>query len=182
MTRSEAKAVAQARAGYPKAWDTLFQRYQMPLFVYVSEMVGDEQTSLDIVQEAFIRATKSIDQLRDDAKFGSWLFGIAQQRCIDHWRKRKREPDFDDDNQPVEVDADVESPSEWLVRKEEGDRIIGLIKQLPPRHRAVLLLYYVQEFSLEEIAEILDCQMGTLKSRLYHARQRLRRKIERASL
>src|SRR5881227_165445 len=83
--------VPQARAGEPAAWDTLFHRYQLPLYVYVFELVHDEQASLDIVQETFINAARHIASLREDGKFGSWLFGIAHQKCIQRWRKQARE-------------------------------------------------------------------------------------------
>src|ERR1017187_4520826 len=80
-----------SQAGEPEAWDILFRRYQLPLYVYVFELVHDEQTSLDLVQETFIAAVRHIGSLRDDAKFGSWLFGIAHQKCIQRWRKQGRE-------------------------------------------------------------------------------------------
>src|SRR6516225_5798840 len=83
--------VPQARAGEPAAWDALFHRYQLPLYVYVFELVHDEQTSLDLVQETFIAAVRHIGSLRDDGKFGSWLFGIAHQKCVQRWRKQNRE-------------------------------------------------------------------------------------------
>src|SRR5579871_4823549 len=83
--------VSEARAGDAGAWDTLFRRFQLPLYVYVFELVRNEQTSLDIVQETFINAARHIGSLRNDAKFGSWLFGIAHQKCIQRWRKHARE-------------------------------------------------------------------------------------------
>src|SRR5271165_1179740 len=83
--------VPQARAGEPAAWDTLFRRYQLPLYVYVFELVRDEQSSLDIVQETFIAAVKHIGGLREDNKFGGWLFGIAHQKCVQRWRKQGRD-------------------------------------------------------------------------------------------
>ena len=69
--------VADARAGAQEAWNALFQRYQLPLYAYVHELVRAEQPSLNIVQEAFITATRHLASLRDDDRFGSWLFGIA---------------------------------------------------------------------------------------------------------
>src|SRR3989442_13871035 len=83
--------VQQARAGESPAWDVLFKRYQLPLYVYVFELVQDEQTSLDIVQETFVNAVRHLGSLRDDERFGSWLFGIAHQKCVQQWRKRNRE-------------------------------------------------------------------------------------------
>src|ERR1039457_4274876 len=84
--------VAQARAGEPAAWGALFRRYQLPLYVYVFELVRDEQAGLDIVQETFIAAVRHGGGLREDNKFGSWLFGIAHQKCVQRCRKRKEIP------------------------------------------------------------------------------------------
>ena len=91
VAEPEQLPVPQARAGDPAAWDTLFRRYQLPLYVYVFELVHDEQASLDIVQETFINAARHLGSLREDGKFGSWLFGIAHQKCIQRWRKQGRE-------------------------------------------------------------------------------------------
>jgi DNA-directed RNA polymerase specialized sigma24 family protein len=90
VAECEQLPVPQARAGDPAAWDTLFRRYQLPLYVYVFEMVRDEEASLDIVQETFISAVRHLESLRQDEKFGSWLFGIAHQKGLQRWRKRGR--------------------------------------------------------------------------------------------
>src|SRR5450432_496384 len=91
VAEREQLPVQQARDGNPAAWDALFRRYQLPLYVYIFELVRNEQTSLDLVQETFIAAARHIGGLRDDGKFGSWLFGIAHQKCIQRWRKQDRE-------------------------------------------------------------------------------------------
>src|SRR5216117_3888255 len=91
VAEPEQLPVQQARAGSTAAWDVLFKRYQLPLYVYVFELVHDEQTSLDIVQETFINAVRHVTSLREDERFGSWLFGIAHQKCVQQWRKRNRE-------------------------------------------------------------------------------------------
>src|SRR3954469_21772845 len=88
VAEPEQLPVPQARAGEAAAWDAPFRRYQLPLYVYVYELVRNEQTSLDIVQETFIAAVKHIGSLRDDDKFGGWLFGIAHQKCLQQWRKQ----------------------------------------------------------------------------------------------
>src|SRR5271169_4667694 len=80
--------VPQARAGEPAAWDTLFRRYQLPLYVFIVELVRDEQAALDLVQETFLAAVRHLGSLREEGKFGSWLFGIAHQKCLQRWRKR----------------------------------------------------------------------------------------------
>src|ERR1051325_4570122 len=110
--------VSEARAGESAAWDTLFRRYQLPLYVYVFELVRDEQTSLDIVQETFINATRHIGSLRDDERFGGWLFGIAHQKCIQHWRKKDREHAALEsmEESPVEFG---DNPRNELIRQED---------------------------------------------------------------
>jgi RNA polymerase sigma-70 factor, ECF subfamily len=167
----------QARAGEPGAWDALFRRYQLPLYVYVFELSRDEQTSLDLVQETFITAVKHIDSLREDGKFGSWLFGIAHQKVIQHWRKRSgKEILFDEIPEPQDEFED--SPDDLLVRRESEAEFMKLLEQLPPSHRSALLLHFIEDFSLEEIARIMETQIGTVKSRLHYAKKSLRKLLE----
>src|SRR5438046_1149555 len=90
VAEREELPVSDARAGSPEAWSVLFKRYQLPLYVYVVELVHDEQTALDVVQETFINASRYIGNLREDGKFGSWVFGIAHQKCIQRWREQSR--------------------------------------------------------------------------------------------
>src|SRR5580765_5197278 len=138
--------VSQARAGDGAAWDALFRRYQLPLYVYIFELVRDEQTSLDIVQETFINAARHVGTLRDDAKFGSWLFGIAHQKCIQRWRRRDREALALDEiaGTPPVFEED---PAGVLIREEQEAQFMQLVNQLPLPQRSVLLLHFVEEFS-----------------------------------
>jgi RNA polymerase sigma-70 factor (ECF subfamily) len=167
--------VPQARTGEPAAWNALFRRYQLPLYVYVFELVRDEQAGLDIVQETFIAAVKHIGGLREDAKFGSWLFGIAHQKVIQHWRKR-REVLLDEIPETPEEFAD--GPDDVLIRREQEAEFMNLLDQLPLPQRSVLLLHFVEDFSLAEIAHITETQLGTVKSRLHYAKKSLRRLLE----
>ena len=118
VAEREKLPVPQAKAGEPEAWDILFRRYQLPLYVYVFELVHDEQTSLDLVQETFIAAVRHIGSLRDDAKFGSWLFGIAHQKCIQRWRKQGREKVLLDEI-PESAEGFEGSPDDLLIRREQ---------------------------------------------------------------
>lgn len=118
VAEPEQLPVPEARAGEPAAWDVLFRRYQLPLYVYVFELVRDEQASLDIVQEIFINAVRYLGSLREDGKFGSWLFGIAHQKCIQRWRKQNREGAVLEEfaAAPAECESD---PSDLLIRQEQ---------------------------------------------------------------
>ena len=173
----ETLPVREARAGDAGAWDVLFKRYQLPLYVYVFELVHDEQTSLDLVQETFINAARHLGTLRDDNKFGSWLFGIAHQKCIQRWRKQNREETLQAQLANASEAFD-EGPLDLLLRAEEEAEFVELLNRLPLPQRSVLLLHFVEDFSLEEIAVITGAQLGTVKSRMHYAKKTLRKLLE----
>src|SRR6185295_9740493 len=145
VAEREQLPVAAARAGSPEAWNALFQRYQLPLYAYVFELIRSEQTALDVVQETFISAARNLASLRDDDRFGSWLFSIAHRKCVDRWRKSGREEPLGPE--VAEALSDNESdPSELLVRREQEAEFMKLIEQLSPPQRSVLLLHFVEDF------------------------------------
>jgi RNA polymerase sigma-70 factor (ECF subfamily) len=180
VAEREQLPVAEARAGDPAAWNVLFKRYQLPLYVFVFELLHNEQASLDVVQETFIRAVRHIRGLRDDARFSSWLFGIAHQQCVQHWRRSSREQESLGElaHTPEGVSED---PGEMLIRREQEEEFMRLLNRLPETQRAVLLLHYLEDFTLEEIADTVDAPIGTVKSRLHHARRALRSLMEKAA-
>jgi RNA polymerase sigma-70 factor (ECF subfamily) len=180
VAEREQLPVQQARAGDSGAWDVLFKRYQLPLYVYVFELVKDEQAGLDIVQETFISATRHIGGLREDAKFGSWLFGIAHQKCIQRWRKQNRNAMLLEEIS--ESPGDLESsPDDLLIREEEETEFMKLLDMLPTPQRSALVLHFVEDFSLEEIAQITGTTLGTVKSRLHYGKKALRKLMEEKS-
>jgi RNA polymerase sigma-70 factor (ECF subfamily) len=170
--------VSLARAGNAQAWDTLFRRYQLPLYVYIFQMVHNDQSSLDLVQETFINAVRHIESLNNDEKFGSWLFGIAHQKCIQLWRGKGREQEAHDELADAfeEFEAD---PAELLIRREQHGEFMNLLEKLLPAHRETLVLHFFEEFSLEEIADITSTPVGTVKSRLYYAKRAFRDRWQR---
>jgi len=169
--------VAQARGGDPAAWDVLFRRYQLPLYVYVYELVHEEQASLDIVQETFIQAVRHLGGLREDEKFGGWLFGIAHQKCVQRWRKQTREERAFEEISAASPELEA-SPDDLLIRQEHAEEFMRLLNNLPPPQRSVLLLRFIEDFSVDQIAEITGTTLGTVKSRLHYAKKALRKQIE----
>ncbi len=176
-----------ARAGDPAAWDRLFHRYQRPLYVFACEYLRNEASALDVVQETFINAIRHLGSLREETRFGSWLFGIAHQKCEQQRRRLVSEGRWssaasnDEDPESGTLDAldgatdDAQlDPAEWLVRAEDAAEFLGCLDQLPDAQRALLLLRFVDDFSLAEIARITDVPVGTVKSRLHHARAAFR--------
>jgi len=169
--------VDRARAGEAAAWEVLFRRYQRPLYAYVYELVHDEQVGLDVVQETFIAAARHIGGLQADTKFGSWLFGIAHQKCLQHWRRQNRESGQREERDGTECDFET-SPAELLIRQEQEVEFMELLNQLPVPQRSVLLLHFIEDFSLEEIAGITETTLGTVKSRMHYAKKALRTLLE----
>src|SRR5574341_77753 len=134
VAEREQLPVADARAGSSAAWEVLFKRYQLPLYVYVVELVQDEQAALDVVQETFINAARHIASLRDDEKLGSWLFGIAHQKCVQRWRERARQEMLREEFADSDLSFD-EGPGEWLIRREQEAELMELLDRLPPAQR-----------------------------------------------
>jgi len=171
--KTEELPVAAARAGRPDAWEVLFKRYQLPLYAYVFDLARDEQASLDIVQETFVAAVHHVGGLQSDHKFGSWLFGIAHQRCIQRWRRRVRETEWRDEVMAAPPAFDP-APDELLIEREREAGFMRCLNALPAPQRSALMLHFVEDFSLEEIARITDTGIGTVKSRIHYGKKALR--------
>lgn len=168
--------VAAARRGDALAWDILLHRFQLPLFTYVMDLVHHRATSLDLVQEVFIRATQHLSGLREDQRFGAWLFGIAHQQVIQHWRRQGRSP-FSDEPVPEDVRDDSATPYEDAIRDDDASQLLTAIDQLPLPQRSVILLHFLEDFPLAEIATITGASLGTVKSRLHYAKRALRHRL-----
>jgi len=127
--------------------------------------------ALDIVRKAS-STPPAYRALRQDDKFGSWLFGIAHQKCAQHWRRQRP------DNIPIDEQDDLPDaaagPAEMLIGKEQEAGFMRILDQLSPPHRAVLLLHFVEDFPIGEIAAITGARPGTVKSRLHYAKDALR--------
>jgi len=173
--------VQQARAGDSEAWEVLLARYRLPLYAYIFKLVHHEQASLDIVQESYISAARNIHGLREDEKFGSWLFRIAHQKCLQYWRKQHPKEIILDPLDEVMPGPEAD-PQELLIRKEQEEAFMQYLNQMAVPHRAVLLLHFMEDFSLEEIGRITNTPVGTVKSRLHYARQSLKKLLEKSEI
>jgi len=170
--------VQAARRGDADAWDGLFQACQLPLYAFVIKMVRNESTALDIVQETFIAATRHLGSLREDGRFLSWMFSIARQNCTAHWRRTRNDPDpTAEANDPEAVDDTL--PGDLLLAAEQQELLHEHLARLSEPHREVVVLFFLEEFSLEEIAEITESKIGTVKSRLHYAKKTLRQRLEK---
>jgi RNA polymerase sigma-70 factor (ECF subfamily) len=176
--------VHAARHNDEDAWDQLFRMHQLRIFTYALGFTRNRAAAFDIVQESFARAVTHVAGLRDDSRFTQWLFGIAHQRCIQHFRGAKRENALFDEAADIDGEPDPGNPDPFLalVTSEEARSLQALIEQLPAPQRSALLLHVLGEFSLEEIAEVSDVPVGTVKSRLHNAKRAMRAMISKEAL
>jgi RNA polymerase sigma-70 factor, ECF subfamily len=175
--------VQAARHNDEPAWDTLFRRYQLPLFTYAKGLTGDRDAAFDIVQDTFARAIAHIGGLRDDAKFGSWLFGIAHQGCIRHFRATRRDDAIFDGHAGADIEdlgSGADDPRSHLLSSEDAGQLYELVDQLPVAQRSALLMHILGDASIEDISRFTGVPAGTVKSRLFTAKRALRQLIGEA--
>ena len=176
---------AQAAEGSQRAFRELLERYERPVFSLVYRMVRDRALAEDLTQEAFIRAFNAIGGYNPGYKFSSWIFKIAHNLTIDHLRRKRIDtislhgsPNALTEEEQARTRPIVESPDErpdaYVENLELGDEIEAAIGGLRPQYRTVTLLRHVEGYSYNEIAEIMDLPMGTVKTYIHRARLELK--------
>lgn len=165
--------VVRCQLGERPAFDELIRRWHEPLLKYLRRMAGDDDAAGDLVQDLWLRVIRGIGRLRDGRRFRPWLFGIARRVAMDRLRQQYAAPPIAD----VEL-TDLPQPEPSTVREDELALMQQELSRLPATEREVLTLFYLQELSLEEVAEVLGVPLGTVKSRLFRARQMLRREMK----
>jgi len=186
---SDQQIVLFAQAGREDAYRELISRYQRPVYSLIYRMVRDNETAEDLAQETFIKVLNHIDRYRPEFKFSSWLFKIANNITIDHLRRRQLDtisiegsPDAVTGESmratAVTVKSGGESPLEELESRELGAAIEAAIARLRPEYRACIILRHVEDYSYDEIAEIVKLPLGTVKTYIHRARQELREHLE----
>jgi len=140
-------------------------------------LVGNREDALDLSQEAFVRAFRNIKTVKPGRRFFPWFYQILKNLCISHLRKRKvrQAGSLDTEDCPEPADTgDTFLPDAVADRNEQKDRVWKAIAKLDPKHREVIILRHFQNMSYEQIAEALYCNKGTITSRLYYARNKLK--------
>ena len=177
--------VLRARSGQEAAYRELIRRYERPIFALLFRMVRDRELAEDLAQETFVKALNAIDSYRPEFKFSSWIFKIANNAAIDHLRRRELDT-LSLDGSPhaetpeamqataLQIGARQESPLDTVEAKELGGAIEAAIGSLRPEYRSCILLRHVEGRAYEEIAEILNLPLGTVKTYIHRARNELR--------
>ncbi len=177
----EAALILRCREGDQDAIRQLVESYQARVYYLVWRSVGNEEDARDITQETFVRALRALDTFDITRPFRNWLFRIASNLAIDHHRRRHMRTvslDIDDDDPsglyaPVLVDEGP-GPDEQHERARLSERLARLVERLSPGYRRVIHLRHNEQLSYNEIAQVLDVPLGTVKARLHRAHHRLR--------
>ncbi|MDZ7343038.1 MAG: sigma-70 family RNA polymerase sigma factor [candidate division KSB1 bacterium] len=185
VRRSETPVIKRALRGEQTAYAELMQRYHGPLFNLLYKMVRSKEETEDLVQEAFMKAFASLASFNEEFAFSTWLYKIAINNTIDHLRKKKlRTYSLDKPIQSREGELkrelpDVHSSTDHDLLSTEKSRLIShAIEELPEKYRRVILLRHSDELSYEEIAAITHVPLGTVKARIFRAREMLKRKLK----
>ena len=173
--------VAQTQKGDAQAFDVLVERYKERLYATIYHMTSNHEDANDLVQETLIKAFKSIDSFRGHSSFYTWVYRIAVNRTINFLKRRKNRNQYslDDLDSSIQTDPDlVEMMSHVTPRREVGlnelqTKLNEALQKLSESHRAVVTMHDIQGMTHADIAKVLKCSEGTVRSRLFYARQQL---------
>lgn len=176
---SDLEIVASALGGADDGFDEIVRRYQKPIANYVFRMLNDYDAALDVVQEVFIKVYNSLGTYRAEYRFSTWLYRIAHNSAIDHIRRRRSneqsiETEGPDGAYQLQIESSAPSPEDEQVAAEQRVEIDAVIRCLPAAYRELILLRHGHDLSYEEIAEITALPLGTVKNRLFRAREMMR--------
>jgi len=187
MTGTDEELVARATAGDLESFNQLVSRWERPIYALAYRTLGREEDARDVVQEAFLRAYRGLKGFKGQAKFSSWLYRITLNLCRDWIRRERRQPVA---QAPEGVDlielAGESSPSESIedlvARQEISAAVARIMAELPEEQRTAILLKEYHGLTFQEIADMQDCPLSTVKTRLYQGLSVLRRQLERSGV
>ena len=166
--------VASARSGDKASWERLVHRWQARLLKHAWRLTGDPETARERVQEGWLEIVRGLQRLDDAAAFPAWALRIVTRRCQHGWGLAARRREEALDAHPEAATSEPQA-AEFAV---DLQRVIAAMQSLPPGQRAALALFHLEQLSVAEIAIALDVPPGTVKTRLMHARRKLRAHLE----
>ncbi len=187
LEQSDDHLIEGLRAGEDAAYEALLGRFQEPVFNLVSRLLRDTGEACDVVQEVFLKVFRKIDSFRGDSSLKTWIYRIAVNEAHNHgrWNGRHRrqevglEGEEDSRGYCDTLPASGDSPFDYVLDRERHRLIEAALAELRPSFRSVVVLRDVEDLSYEEIAQIIDVPLGTVKSRILRGREALRRELEK---
>jgi RNA polymerase sigma-70 factor (ECF subfamily) len=172
----DSQLVKRCQAGDISAFDDIVHRHKDRIYRLVYRMLRDSDSVNDVAQDIFVRAYRRINDFQYRSSFSTWLTRVAMNHCINYLRRKKRFRFFPAGILPNANSSD--EPHAVVERTEECEKVYQAINALSPNGKAVIILHYFEDHSCGEVASILDCSIGTVKSRLFHARRELKKRLE----
>jgi RNA polymerase sigma-70 factor (ECF subfamily) len=187
MPSTDEELVARSMGGDLDSFNQLVLRWERPIYALAYRVIGREEDARDVCQETFLRAFRALGGFKGQAKFSSWLYRITLNLCRDWIRRERRQPLA---LTPEGVDLvelageaeDTESIEELVARKEIGAAVAKAMALLPEEQRTAIVLKEYHGLTFQEIADMLDCPLSTVKTRLYQGLTVLRRQLERSNV
>src|SRR6266567_7226735 len=175
----DCELVSSAIAGREAGFEELVRRYQRPIAAYIYRMVSDYDAALDLTQEVFIKVYNSLIRYRSEFKFSTWIYRIAHNAAIDHLRRHAvREQSLvtgpESERREISIESRRLTPEQESERKERRSEIEAVVQLLPTAYRELIVLRHSQDLSYDEIAEVTGLPLGTVKNRLFRAREAMR--------
>ncbi|MEQ3693790.1 MAG: RNA polymerase sigma factor RpoE [Alcanivorax sp.] len=184
QTASDQQLVARVQKGDRRAFDLLVLKYQHRILALVGRFISDHAEAQDVTQEAFIKAYRALPSFRGDSQFYTWMYRIAVNTAKNHLISRGRKTptqDIDLDDAAYFADEsnmkDVNTPDALLQRDQLKSVVFAAIEELPEELRRAVTLRELEGMSYEEIAETMDCPIGTVRSRIFRAREAIEKKM-----
>lgn len=192
LAREELALIEGLRTGEEAAYETLIQRFERPVFNVVSRLMDDPSDAADVVQEVFLKVFRNVGNFRGDSSLKTWIYRISVNEARNHrrWfsRHRRQEVGLDSDSGEAGTHGQARnyedsladpgrSPFETMADHETQELIEQALSQVNPKFRAALVLREIEGLSYEEISEILDVSLGTVKSRILRGRDALRKHL-----
>jgi len=163
----------RCQIGDRDAFAELIERYQKPLRYFISRLLDDAQIAEDIFQETWLTVIRQIHTLRDADAFRTWLYRVARNKVYQQLRTKNRFSPLDENTAIINENHDD------VFCAEDAARIHKCLKKLMPEHREVLMLRFLEQMSYEQISRVINCSLGTVKSRIYYAKLALRNEMEK---
>jgi len=187
-THSDDKLVKEICNGNLKAFNILYQKYSSPILNYIYKLTGNTEIAEDIFQETFIRVINNIERYNPLYRFSTWIYTIASNLCFNELKKiNKNKILFQESvlngheeskHSHIQIQSKEKNPLERIEILDIQEKIKGAIDQLSETHKMVFIQKFYQELSYKEIAEIMNCSIGTVKSRIHYAVENLRKLLE----
>ena len=176
---TDGELIVKAVGGRVEGFEELVRRYQRPITGYVFRMLGNYESSLDVTQEVFIKVYNSLGKYSSEYKFSTWLYRIAHNAAIDHMRRNSVTPqsleaENADGSFQIQLESRGASPEQDHERSEWRTEIEAVVRCLPDAYRDLIVLRHSRDLSYDEIAEVTGLPLGTVKNRLFRAREMMR--------